>query len=114
MTDKKKKRPTRREVRSEIDDLRSATGDDPDGPDGVTINHVKVELPDEAKVDPDDPDGGPQPDPPHTTPNIEGVTRRIEAEHDRETGEWDGSMWVDDDAVDLPVDDPDNDGGEQT
>lgn len=88
-------RPNRQSLLTRLTDV--TPGDD--GPTSVTITHVHVGLPDAATVDPDD--AGPRPDV-DTTPEIRGVTRRIEAE--RDGGEWTGDTVVADDLVDLSDD----------
>lgn len=99
-------RPNRRTLRARLSDVTPG-GDTP--MPSVTIEHYRVELPDAARVDPDDSadTGGPGDDV-DTTPRIEERTRRIVVE--RDGGEWTGDMAVDDD-VDLS-DGPGGDGQE--
>jgi len=69
-----RKRPTRSNVRAEIDDLREEmNADKPDVP-GIVITHVKVPSVEEREADPD---------------AESKVTRRIHAGFD-ENGEWSG------------------------
>jgi len=87
------KRPTRRNLRSRLDDL--STSSTTDGPPEVVFEHYEVSLPDDAKVDPDEPDEGDDV-PTDATPDVRGPVRRIQASYD-ESGDWTGEVWAEDD-----------------
>lgn len=82
MTDDKR-RPTRRNVRSELDDLRdAAAADEPEIPE-IRITTVAVNLPEDERVDagPGDVSDGDE-------DVADGVGVTAHTEYDPETGEW--------------------------
>lgn len=96
-------RPTRRNVRAGLDDLRDeAEPGDPDGPPEVTFEHVEVSLPTDAKVDADDPPDG------DAKPEVRGKLGGFTATYDPATGDVDGDAW----GHVAPNDDAD-DGGDE-
>lgn len=83
MTDDKK-RPTRRNVRSELDDLRDATRADVPEVTEVKITTVAVDLPPDERTDttaPDDTDDD-------VEDGRDGVEVTVHTQYDRDTGEW--------------------------
>ena len=83
MTDDKK-RPTRRNVRSELDDLRDAARADVPDVTEVKITTVAVDLPDDERTGnaaPDDTDED-------TAAGRDGGEVTVHTRYDRDAGEW--------------------------
>ena len=84
MTDDKK-RPTRRNVRSELDDLRDAARADVPDVTEIKITTVAVDLPDDERTGnaaPDDTDEDTAAD------GRDGGEVTVHARYDRDTGDW--------------------------